>query len=1039
MAAVPLLVTSTLLASIVGIGAEDPGAGSSTITFEEPAALSLHAGGEHGNRVTYEHAPEPRGTSMAIAWDAKHHPWISAFVRPHVVLPGLSQARHGRVHARCFATGNEGIRGINLLLIDAAGERFQVHPPQGFALTAGWNDLVYEISPETMRESYGDKRNGIIDPPLQFFGFTVDFGQAETPPGTIWLDDIREEVASLAMVGVTVETGHPLHFVRPGEEETLRLRLANRSPESLALRCDIAIENQAGAGSATVHVLNLAPGASEELPLVLPEGSGLGAYWLRYALSQVPTDGTVPRNTGAGAPSPMGVPGRPAVPGDAVADAVRGERRFAVLIPAEPTPVRPDGFLFGNNSHPLRHPLAEQDLEIEALALSGAKVLRFGPPWQEFQKGPGAPIDFSGTDRVVDAALAKGIEVQFIIAFTPWWAARPEKRASGQFKDWGFSPPDLAALRHYATACAERYRGKIRFWEVWNEPDIEFFNGTAEEYLAMLQTCHEAIKAVDPALQVMTAGFADCGAHPNTKPGFHQRILAEGQDFFDIHAYHQHGFFPDFAATVDGPLKDMRQVLDPPKPLYFNETAMHSVGCSERIQADILVQKAVFCWSRGAIGHTWYDLRNDGTNPKDAEHNYGLLTQDFQPKPAYAAYVAMTRMLADKAFRRQLDLPSGQWAFSFGKPGDEVVVAWSQDTPGEVLTLATDATRAEIFDIMGNASPAPIHDGRVLFPFGNSPSYLRLTGGTVPPEQGKALIRMTAAALAMPGQAMDIGIELANPFPAARTVALTWHPPAAFGLAAQELAVPLAANETKAISLVDMVPADAASRFGETLAGSLVYTLPGTPFLGIYPVPMTMAARIPAGAFAATPTFRLRDRANVVNLFDFDPMNQHLLWQGPQDLSADLWLAIDGGILKVKAVVRDDAFSQKEKRETLWKGDSIQLGIAVPGKKGFWEFGLARLQGGPAVIPYATPEGLAAHPCRATVEIAPADDGLLAYQFAVPLDYLGLTREQAVSGFRFNLIVNDNDGQARESWLEIAPGIGKRKDPATFPQVFLAP
>ena len=46
-----------------------------------------------------------------------------------------------------------------------------------------------------------------------------------------------------------------------------------------------------------------------------------------------------------------------------------------------------------------------------------------------------------------------------------------------------------------------------------------------------------------------------------------------------------------------------------------------------------------FVLEQGAIGYSWYDLRNDGINPADPEQNYGLLTNNLQPKPDYAAYM----------------------------------------------------------------------------------------------------------------------------------------------------------------------------------------------------------------------------------------------------------------------------------------------------------------------------------------------------------------------------------------------------------------
>ena len=40
-----------------------------------------------------------------------------------------------------------------------------------------------------------------------------------------------------------------------------------------------------------------------------------------------------------------------------------------------------------------------------------------------------------------------------------------------------------------------------------------------------------------------------------------------------------------------------------------------------------------------------------------------------------------------------------------------------------------------------------------------------------------------------------------------------------------------------------------------------------------------------------------------------------------------------------------------------------------------------------------------------------------------------MTREIAGTGFRFNLIVNDNDGKLREGYLAAAPGMGTGEGP----------
>lgn len=57
------------------------------------------------------------------------------------------------------------------------------------------------------------------------------------------------------------------------------------------------------------------------------------------------------------------------------------------------------------------------------------------------------------------------------------------------------------------------------------------------------------------------------------------------------------------------------------------------------------------------------------------------------------------------------------------------------------------------------------------------------------------------------------------------------------------------------------------------------------------------------------------------------------------------------------------------------------------------------------------------------------------YLAAIPFDAIGLSAAVLQSGFRFNVLVNDNDGEMRESFITIAPGIAFGKTPEHFPLV----
>jgi hypothetical protein len=56
---------------------------------------------------------------------------------------------------------------------------------------------------------------------------------------------------------------------------------------------------------------------------------------------------------------------------------------------------------------------------------------------------------------------------------------------------------------HYNHGWANGFHYAIRYWEIWNEPDIrEFWSGTPEEYFRLYDTVARALKSIDAELKV---------------------------------------------------------------------------------------------------------------------------------------------------------------------------------------------------------------------------------------------------------------------------------------------------------------------------------------------------------------------------------------------------------------------------------------------------------------------------------------------------------------------------------------------------------
>lgn len=171
--------------------------------------------------------------------------------------------------------------------------------------------------------------------------------------------------------------------------------------------------------------------------------------------------------------------------------------------------------------------------------------------WSDIQPDPNKPFDFSQADEVVAEAEYREIKLIARLGKPPEWAIRDisGNPRSGDAE----SPFDEAAFGRYCGALAERYKGRIAGYQVWNEPNLarEWNDQTpnARAYVSLLRACHVAIKASDPGAVVISAGLAPTGtSSPLAMPdedyliGMFQAGLRDYYDVLGLHApgYNKH-------------------------------------------------------------------------------------------------------------------------------------------------------------------------------------------------------------------------------------------------------------------------------------------------------------------------------------------------------------------------------------------------------------------------------------------------------------------------------------------------------------------
>ena len=125
-----------------------------------------------------------------------------------------------------------------------------------------------------------------------------------------------------------------------------------------------------------------------------------------------------------------------------------------------------------------------------------------------------AIYDWTITDKIFDSLKDAGVRPLVEVGFMPEAMSthpQPYRHDFPQgdvFTGWSYPPKDYdkwgALVEAYATHLKSRYGAETDtwLWEVWNEPDIDYWHGTPEEYDRLYDVTTAAIRKVIPAAKV---------------------------------------------------------------------------------------------------------------------------------------------------------------------------------------------------------------------------------------------------------------------------------------------------------------------------------------------------------------------------------------------------------------------------------------------------------------------------------------------------------------------------------------------------------
>lgn len=191
---------------------------------------------------------------------------------------------------------------------------------------------------------------------------------------------------------------------------------------------------------------------------------------------------------------------------------------------------------------------AERITELDKLHESGFTWVRQRFDWALLEAERGH-FDWTSTDQILEAIVAAGLEPVIVLDNSPNWAREDKDLVD----DTPFAPPvDPQEMAPFATAFAQRYGHHLRYYQIWDEPNIAPHWGNRHiepiEYARLLYATGNAIRAVDPDAFILTGALAptaDRGHTAMDEAQFLRRLYAAtppDQRLFDGVAIEPFGF-----------------------------------------------------------------------------------------------------------------------------------------------------------------------------------------------------------------------------------------------------------------------------------------------------------------------------------------------------------------------------------------------------------------------------------------------------------------------------------------------------------------
>lgn len=380
--------------------------------------------------------------------------------------------------------------------------------------------------------------------------------------------------------------------------------------------------------------------------------------------------------------------------------------------------------------------------ELDMIKAAGFTIARTDLKWNQVESVKGQ-YSWAATDQLVNDYTSRGIRPYLILDYNNF-----NYGASNELSGISTSA-QITGYTNFAKAAAERYKGKGIIWEIWNEPNLDVFwnpapNSTA--YMNLLKSAVPAMKAADPSAIVVAPGVAymanifafldECG----------QQGLYGLVDAVSVHPYQnanpENGGLDNLYDQIRNQIKKYNPG-NPNLPIIGGEFGFSTSWSNiqnETTEAQYLVRQLAYHDAKNVPVSMIYDFRNDGTDPANVEHNFGLVKNDYSLKAAYNDVKTFNQTLAGMTYSGRIASAGSDYLYEYtNTSGAKTTIAWTTGAAHSVTIYgqSVNLTGTPVYIKNATTPPPPV----VTIPA--SPSNIQVTSVTKGATTGNYFVNLS--------------------------------------------------------------------------------------------------------------------------------------------------------------------------------------------------------------------------------------------------------------------------------------------------------